>query len=250
MADYRATSAEITAVADAIRTKGSTSSPLAWPNGFVSAVQAIPTGGGSGKEDDIIDGTISEYSNSSVTAIRNYAFAECAALISVDFPAVTTIGSYAFTSCSSLEGISFPSATSIYVRAFNSCSKLKSAFFPLVTEIGANAFANCSSLSIISFPNAVTVSTSAFASCLSLSTAYFGAVDSIGHDAFKACKNLTDIHLTGSSVCTLVSSDAFSMTPIEGYLSRNGSIYVPASLLAEYQAANNWSFYSSRFRSA
>lgn len=46
MADYRATSAEITAVADAIRTKGSTSSPLAWPNGFVSAVQAIPTSSG------------------------------------------------------------------------------------------------------------------------------------------------------------------------------------------------------------
>ena len=48
MADYRATSAEFTAVADAIRTKGGTSAQLTWPNGFVSAVQAIPSGGGGG----------------------------------------------------------------------------------------------------------------------------------------------------------------------------------------------------------
>lgn len=46
MADYRATSTEFTAVADAIRTKGGTSAQITWPNGFVSAVQAIPTGSG------------------------------------------------------------------------------------------------------------------------------------------------------------------------------------------------------------
>lgn len=46
MADYRATSTEFTAVADAIRTKGGTSAQLTWPNGFVSAIQAIPTGSG------------------------------------------------------------------------------------------------------------------------------------------------------------------------------------------------------------
>ena len=36
--------ADLTSVANAIRTKGGTSSDLSWPNGFVSAVQAIPTG--------------------------------------------------------------------------------------------------------------------------------------------------------------------------------------------------------------
>lgn len=38
--------ADLTSVANAIRTKGGTSSQLAFPNGFVSAVQAIPTGSG------------------------------------------------------------------------------------------------------------------------------------------------------------------------------------------------------------
>ena len=47
MADYKATTAEFQSVANAIRTKGGTSGQLVWPTGFVSAVQAIPTGGGS-----------------------------------------------------------------------------------------------------------------------------------------------------------------------------------------------------------
>lgn len=36
----------LTSIADAIRTKGGTSADLTFPNGFVSAVGAIPTGGG------------------------------------------------------------------------------------------------------------------------------------------------------------------------------------------------------------
>lgn len=46
MADYKATTAEFQSVANAIRTKGGTSGQLVWPNGFVSAVNAIPSGGG------------------------------------------------------------------------------------------------------------------------------------------------------------------------------------------------------------
>ena len=39
--------ADLTSVANAIRTKGGTSASLAFPAGFVSAIAAIPTGGGS-----------------------------------------------------------------------------------------------------------------------------------------------------------------------------------------------------------
>lgn len=38
---------DLTAVADAIRTKGGTSASLAFPSDFVSAIAAIPTGGGT-----------------------------------------------------------------------------------------------------------------------------------------------------------------------------------------------------------
>ena len=270
MADYRATDAELTAVADAIRTKGSTSSPLAWPNGFVSAVQAIPSGGGSGKEDDIIDGTISEYSNESVTEIRRYAFAGCYALTSAAFPAATVIGYLGFCYCSSLTTISFPAVTKISSYAFSGCSNLQSADFPSATEICNYAFDNCGKISTVSFPNAesignrafgiclslktvsfpkvTTIGSSAFYNCLALQTAYFDRLESINQDAFKL-GGLSSLYLLGSSVCTLAHSNAFSSTRIGGWRG-TGYIYVPASLLSAYQAADNWSFFSSQFRSA
>lgn len=48
MANYKVTDTELTGVADAIRTKGGTSAELVWPSGFVSAIENIPSGGGSG----------------------------------------------------------------------------------------------------------------------------------------------------------------------------------------------------------
>lgn len=46
MSNYLVDGADLTSVADAIRTKGSTSGQLAFPEGFVSAIEAIETGGG------------------------------------------------------------------------------------------------------------------------------------------------------------------------------------------------------------
>ena len=51
MANYLTTDTELTSVANAIRTKGGTSASLSYPSGFVSAIENIPTGGGSVDED-------------------------------------------------------------------------------------------------------------------------------------------------------------------------------------------------------
>lgn len=47
MADYLVTDTELTSVANAIRTKGGTSAQLTFPQGFIDAVGAIPTGAAS-----------------------------------------------------------------------------------------------------------------------------------------------------------------------------------------------------------
>ena len=44
--DSAALDAGMTAVADAIRAKASTTDPLAWPDGFAAAISVIETGGG------------------------------------------------------------------------------------------------------------------------------------------------------------------------------------------------------------
>ena len=47
MANYLTTDTELTSIADAIRTKGGTQAQLTYPTGFVNAINAIPTGGGT-----------------------------------------------------------------------------------------------------------------------------------------------------------------------------------------------------------
>ena len=64
MAEYLTNTTDLTKVASAIREKGGTSEPLVYPDGFVTAIQAIQTGGGTkpGAPGDITfydyDGTI------------------------------------------------------------------------------------------------------------------------------------------------------------------------------------------------
>lgn len=47
MTDYLVTDTELISVANAIRTRGGTQAQLEWPSGYVSAIAAIPSGGGS-----------------------------------------------------------------------------------------------------------------------------------------------------------------------------------------------------------
>lgn len=51
--DSAALDASLTAVADAIRAKGGTNAALAFPGGFVDAIEAISTGGESGGSDTV-----------------------------------------------------------------------------------------------------------------------------------------------------------------------------------------------------
>lgn len=50
MPNYIVQGSDLTSIANAIRTKGSTSEQLAFPTGFVSAIEALPTGGGGGSD--------------------------------------------------------------------------------------------------------------------------------------------------------------------------------------------------------
>lgn len=80
MANYVVSDTSLTAVADAIRTKGGTSANLTFPTEFVSAINAIPTGGG---DYEIAAGTVTPTSSvSSVTV--SVDFEPEGALIYVD----------------------------------------------------------------------------------------------------------------------------------------------------------------------
>ena len=52
--------------------------------------------------DSIINRSVTEFRDNTVTTIGQYAFSYCTSLTSVDFPVVTSIAEYAFDRCSAL----------------------------------------------------------------------------------------------------------------------------------------------------
>lgn len=208
-----------------------------------------------------------------VTTIGAEVFAGCSNLTAVSFPRAQTIGGYAFNNCTNLTTVSFPQATLIKEGAFNNCTKLTTVSFPRAAVINGyafssctnlttinlsqivtvynNTFQNCTNLTTVSLPRVVTVYNNAFNNCTNLATISLPRVQTIsGYGVFNNCYNLMALYLTGPSVCTLTNSSIFQSTPFDIYWTSTntyGSIYVPASLLTQYQSATNWAYFSSRF---
>lgn len=126
--EYLTNDIDLTSVADAIRTKGGTSAQLVYPDGFISAINAIETGGGSGSDElvnSLIDRTISgAYVNNTVTIVGRYGLANCTKLTSVVLPAVQLIDANAILGCSALTQADFSNLQQIRHSAFYSNKKL------------------------------------------------------------------------------------------------------------------------------
>ena len=184
------------------------------------------------------------------TTIGENAFQNCAVLTSVSSPFCSMIRDNAFQSCSALTSVNFSACTTIGNRAFQDCSALTSVNFPFCSTIAGYAFQSCTALTSVSFPVCRMISYCTFSRCTALTSVSFPVCRAISDYAFIYCYRLISLYLTGSSICTLNNSNAFISTPIGGYSTtagQYGSIYVPASLLASYQAATNWTYFSSRF---
>lgn len=77
--------------------------------------------------------------------------------------------------------------------------------------------------------------------CQNLETADIGKTKAIAANAFANCYKLQTLVLrkTGS-ICTLANVSAFANTPMRGYNSLTGTVYVPNALISTYQTATNW----------
>ena len=76
MAEYLTNDTDLTAVANAIRTKGGTSEQLTYPDGFVSAIEAIKAGGGGSS---VVAKDVNFYDYDG-TLLHSYTLAEAQAL--------------------------------------------------------------------------------------------------------------------------------------------------------------------------
>ena len=276
MAEYLTNTSELTAVADAIRAKGSTTVSLSFPAGFVSAISAIETGGGvDAGMVGIIERTASSVTTSNVSKIGDYACLSNSTLQYVNMPNVTSVGSSAFyrcdnltevhlagltmtsygafARCSKLSVIDAPNIRGIENETFRSCSKLTSCSFPNATAVGENAFANCYLLQEITIPSVKTLGGNCFSQCSALSGIQLPNCTVMGNAAFRSCHHLLSVDLTLTSRVVRLSQAAsytFSSTPITGYTASTGgvygSVYVPASLYDAYISNASWSGIADR----
>ena len=246
---------DLSAVANSIRAKTGTSDSMAFPDGFISAVDAIYAGGADGGESgefnvpDFFARTLTEISHDGVTSMASWALASYNALTSANFPACKNMGQSAFYYCTSLNTAIFPACESIGQYAFAYCSSLAMVDFTACKSMGQAAFYQCKKLTSIDFPSCETIGSSAFYSCSYITTARFPKCTTINSNAFASCYRLSALILEGSTVCTLKNSNALYNTALSkntAYAS-SGHIYVPSSLIASYQAASVWSYFSSCF---
>lgn len=238
MSNYIVDSSDLTSVANAIRTKGGTSASLAFPAGFVDAVEAIETGGGSSYSDMVTAFAKKEISgdivlDSTVTRFPITYFMSEQPITSFRADGLLSMQNYSFYSCRSLESISFPNLVDLYAaQCFAGCTSLKMACFP---KLGTNprgtpyfyssTFDGCTSLEI--------------ADLNLLGNGSYGK--GLSQNTFRGCTSLKTLILRKSDgVCPLENINSFQNSPFASGGS-GGTLYVPQAQIANYQAATNWS---------
>ena len=186
---------------------------------------ALGVGGGGDdtqKWVDYFNGTLTEFTvPEGVTGIKANAFKEYAALTSVTISnSVTSIGEWAFEGCPNLTDITLSnSLTSIDNSAFANCTGLTSVILPdSLTTININAFNYCLNLTGITIPDKVTF---------------------IGYGAFGGCAKLSTMTVKATTPPKLGSSAIPDATT---------TIYVPASSVNAYKAANGWKDYADKIQ--
>lgn len=215
MSNYLVDGADLTSVANAIRTKGGTSAQLAFPQGFVDAVDAIETGGGGWTTDGIAGGTEpSGEIEITVSSIAANAFRGKTGITRVVIPGTCSIGNAAFYDCTGLISVFAPNSTSASSDNFRRCSKLNYLVFG-------------------NFNNKSYATTDCKLLALDLQR---GNLISLG----TSNTGLSVIVLRSSTLQALGNVSHLNGTPFASGGS-GGTLYVPQDLIASYQSATNWS---------
>lgn len=236
---------DLTSVANAIRTKGGTSAQLAFPAGFVQAIVDIETGGYG--FDDL---AIRNYSGAAVlesaTAISVHAFAN-SKITSIYAPHVREVSDNSFQNCKKLTSVYLPNALSnLVVGWFDGCSALETVNLPSISNFWNFVFRNCTSLKTVVCPSITNISRpNSFDGDTALKTVDFGkstisASSSLGGSFFSKCSAFDTLILRYKTVSWLANINCFSDTPFADG-NAGGTLYVPQALIADYQAASNWS---------
>ena len=173
-----------------------------------------------------------------VNTIEKNAFARSTALTQVTLPeGVTRVEEQAFMECQALTTVNLPNSLAyIGYSVFSGCSELTTVNLPnSLARIENSVFANCSALAQITLPESLTyIGNSAFSYCTSLTQVTIPArVDTIGDYAFSNCNALTGMTVLAIRPPLVWENTFFG-------IGNDMPVYVPATALGNYQAAEVW----------
>lgn len=237
--------ADLTSVANAIRTKGGTSASLAFPAGFVSAVQAIPTGitpTGTKQISITQNGTTTE-------DVTNYANAEITVNVSggggysmddiidrtpitgaVTYSGNTTTLAYGCLSETNITSFTSSSIVSAFDYAFYKCKYLETVdmpnFAPSATNVAGHAFEQCERLRTVKIPKFKRAGGSVFQYCKALEMLVLPSVDyQLGTYFANNCTALHTVDVGGGYSGNFAGGNAFSYTGLTTLIIRiTGSV--------------------------
>ena len=170
----------------------------------------------------IVERSITSFTDDELTAIAGNSFQNCKELQEVSLPLVTELTSHVFYGCSKLTAFDLSRITKINDFTFYFCG-LTEVNGPLVTSIGYNAFYSCTGLTYAKLPKVTSISSSAFSYCNKLSSLIVG----------------TELD-EETAICTLEDTSTLP--------SGIGAIYVPYNLVDKYKTATNWSKFASKIQ--
>lgn len=183
------------------------------------ALKSLRLEGGETAQKREPGGSISERRDEDKLVVGARAFENCAALVSVDFPAgdnTKSIGERAFAGCAALD-IEVPAAH-LEKYCFEGCASLRSVATNHVWAIETDrrtvpegAFKDCTGLVVADLRGIRTVGAGAFENCPSLRQVTATWVEKVGQRAFARCPALEVFGVAGVESATLkkLATDAF-----------------------------------------
>ena len=238
----------LTAIGNAIRAKNGATTTYK-PSEMAAAISAIETGDSglllSAYWNDTLTGAISD---DTIIKIPYNAFASYSSvggvkreITSASFSNALTVDSNVFYNNPTIQTIYLPNATSVGYDVCYQCRALESFIAPKAT------FKTLSRDPLVDLTHQTPPSndqSNSFLGCVSLKKLDIYDVDYTFYKEFlRGCDALETVILRKTS--GLVGVNYYTFPNLNTY---NCYVYVPASLLAEYQASEHWAAYASKFR--
>ena len=201
-----------------------------------------------------------------VTSVRDYAFANNKTIEIVNFPSLKVVKQYAFAFCGNLKSIDLSNVTELGESAFQQAAlegtllltaydpssvaknifrgnKFTSISIPLAKILGHSMFISCDQVTSVNLPLVETMNDWTFAHCTKLKIVTLPKIKKLTRYTF-GYSGLEKLVLPNSVVCT-IASDTLINTPIA---QGKGYVYVPDNLLNSYKTNTNWAKYVNQIK--